>query len=415
MTDSATMPRMADDLMADEAIRDPHTFYRWLRELSPIHWNARWGGWVLTRYEDVVTVLRDSKTFSSDRMGFLAKELSPEEQEPIFPIFDVLGRWMVFVDPPTHTTLRMLMNRLFTPKAVEGYRPTVREIVDEALDDVEPKGRMDVVREFAYRIPMTVILDLLGTPDLDRTLIKEWSEMLGTFFFIRADEPRRREIATQGVQSLLDYITPVIEDRDKNRGESDLISVLLRAEDEGKVSRQDVIATVILLVFGGHETTMNLIANGTLALMQAPDQWQLMAERGEEVAKSGVEELLRFDGSVKATVRWAREDFELDGHHIRAGDRILLALSAANRDPEQFDDPDRLDLLRSPNPHVAFAHGIHVCIGAPLARLEAQETFKGLTTRLPRPESEIPIDQLPYFRTVVGRALKQLPVRWTAG
>jgi cytochrome P450 len=406
---TAAAPRMADDLMADDVIRDPFTYYRWLRELDPIHWNARWGGWVLTRYEDVVTVLRDATTFSSDRMGYLAAELSPEEQAPIFPIFDVLSRWMVFADPPVHTTLRMLMNRQFTPKAVEGYRPTVRKIVDDLIDELEPLGQMDLVRDFAYQIPMTVILDLMGTPDLDRTLIKQWSEMLGTFFFIRADEPKRREIATEGVQQLVDYLEPVIEDRAKNMGDDDLISLLLRAEQEGKISRKDVVATCVLLVFGGHETTMNLIANGSLALIHNPKQWRKLSKH-PEIAKSAVEELLRYDGSVKATVRWAKDDFELGGKQIKSGERILLALSAANRDPEQFEDPDSLDLIRSPNHHVAFAHGIHVCIGAPLARLEAQETFAGLTARLPRPQLET--DQPEYFRTVVGRALKHLPVRW---
>ena len=402
-------PRMADDLMADEVISDPFTYYRWLRELDPIHWNGRWGGWVLTRYEDVVTVLRDASTFSADRMGFLANELSPEEQEPIFPIFDILSRWMVFTDPPLHTTLRMLMNRQFTPKAVEGYRPTVRKIVDDILDDVEPTGRMDVVRDFAYQVPMTVILDLMGTPDLDRTLIKEWSEMLGTFFFIRADEPRRREIATEGVQKLVDYLEPVIADRAKNLGDTDLISLLLRAENEGALTRKDVVATCVLLVFGGHETTMNLIANGTLALIRNPKEYRRLAKK-PEIAKSAVEELLRFDGSVKATVRWAKQDFELDGRQIKAGERLLLALSAANRDPEQFEDPDTLDLARSPNHHVAFAHGIHVCLGAPLARLEAQEAFSAFAERLPRPELEVKNPE--YFRTVVGRSIKQLPVRW---
>lgn len=397
---------VSDDLMASEVIRDPHSYYRRLREADPVHWNEKWGGWILTRYRDVVPVLRDAKRFSSDRMGYLARELTEKEREPIAPIFDVLSRWMVFSDPPLHTQLRVLLNRKFTPKAVEPYRPLVREIVEGLLDGIEARGRMEVVRDFAYQVPMTVILRLMGAPDLDRDRIKDWSEQLGTFFFIRADEPRRRQIATEGVTALVDYLTPVVEDKAANPDDG-FISLLLQAEAQGKLTRDDVIATCVLLAFGGHETTMNLIANGTLALLRHPEEWERL-EREPALARSAVEELLRYDGSVKATVRWARKQVDVGGKTIRAGDRLLVGLSAANRDPEQFERPDELNLARDPNQHVAFAHGIHVCLGAPLARMEAQEAFRGLTRRLPLPALET--EAYEYRPTVVGRALKALPV-----
>lgn len=397
---------LSDDLMAPAVIRDPHTYYRQLRETDPVHWNEMWGGWILTRYEDVVPVLRDAKRFSSDRMGYLARELTEEEREPIAPVFDVLSRWMVFSDPPLHTRLRMTLNRKFTPKAVEQYRPLVRGVVEGLVQGVEARGGMEVVRDFAYQVPMAVILRLMGAPDLDRDRIKEWSEQLGTFFFIRADEPRRREIATAGVTALVDYLTPVVED--KARWPDDgFITLLLQAEGEGKLTRDDVIATCVLLAFGGHETTMNLIANGTLALIRHPEEWERL-EREPALVPSAVEELLRYDGSVKATVRWAREQVEVGAKTIRAGDRLLVALSAANRDPEKFARPDELSLARNPNQHVAFAHGIHVCLGAPLARMEAQEAFRALTQRLPLPTLET--EDYEYRPTVVGRALKALPV-----
>lgn len=397
---------LSDDLMAPDVIRDPHSYYRHLREVDPVHWNQRWGGWILTRYDDVVQVLRDAKRFSSDRMGFLARELTEEEREPVAPIFDVLSRWMVFSDPPLHTQLRVLLNRKFTPKAVEQYRLLVREIVEGLLEEIETRGRMEVVRDFAYQVPMTVILRLMGAPDLDRDRIKDWSEQLGTFFFIRADEPRRREIATEGVTALVDYLTPVVEDKAENPDDG-FVSLLLQAEKEGKLTREDVVATCVLLAFGGHETTMNLIANGTLALIRHPEEWERL-EREPDLVPSAVEELLRYDGSVKATVRWAREQAEVGGKTIRAGDRLLVALSAANRDPEQFERPDELNLARDPNQHVAFAHGIHVCLGAPLARMEAQEAFRALTQRLPLPALET--EAYEYRPTVVGRALEALPV-----
>lgn len=402
------MTVLSDDLMAHEVIVDPHSYYRQLREADPVHWNERWGGWILTRYDDVVKVLRNSQQFSSDRMAYLARELSDEEKDRYAILFEVLSRWLVFIDPPAHTKLRLLLNPRFTPTAVEGYRPMVRSIVKKLLDEIQDRGRMDVVRDFAYQVPMSVILELIGAPELDRERIKEWSELLGTFFFIRADESRRREIASEGVRSLVNYLTPLVEERRANPS-ADLISLLLSAQEEGEVTDDDVIATCVLLVFGGHETTMNLIANGTLALMRHPEQWDRL-QQDPALVSSAVEELLRYDGSVKATVRWAKEEVDIGGKTLKKGDRALVGLSGANRDPEQFDDPHGLDLARDPNPHVAFAHGIHVCLGAPLARLEAQETFSELTQRLPRPILET--EELEYHPTVVHRALKALPVKF---
>lgn len=371
-----------------------------------MHWNARWGGWILTRYDDVVQVLRDADRFSSDRMAFLAAELSESDRQRFAPIFDILSQWIVFRDAPDHTRLRRLLNDRFTPRAVEQYRPRVTAIVKNLLDEIEPKGRMEVVREFAYLVPLTVILELLGAPQLDRDLIKQWSEQLGAFFFIRADEPRRREIACEGVNSLVDYLNPLIAEKRANPA-LDLTSALVAAQDQGDLTEQEVIATCVLLIFGGHETTMNLIANGILAFARHPHEWNRL-KNDPNLIESAVEELLRYDGSVKATVRWAKEDVEVGDKTVKTGERLLVALSAANRDPEQFPDPDRLDIARSPNPHVAFAHGIHVCLGAPLARLEAQEVFAGLTKRLEAPRLET--ETLDYHPAVVSRALRALPV-----
>lgn len=399
---------VSDNLMAPEVVHDPHNYYHQLRDADPVHWNDRWGGWVVTRYDDVVKVLRDAESFSADRMGFLERELTDEEREPITPIFEVLSSWMVFADPPLHTELRGLVNRQFTPRAIDEYRATVRAIVDEVLDDVAAKGSMEVIRDFAYQIPMTVILDLMGVPDLNRTKIKQWSEELGLFFFIRADEPRRRHFATRGVSALAGYMERVVEDKAKNRDDK-LISLFLEAEDAGKITRQDVVANCVLLAFGGHETTMNLIANGTLALIRHPDQWTRL-KKDPTMVRSAIEELLRYDGSVKTTVRWARRDVEIGGEAIKAGQRLLLGLSAANRDPGRYDDPDGLDLTRDPNLHVAFGQGIHVCVGAPLARMEAQETFAALTERFDVPE--IVSEDYEYWPTVIGRSLKSLEVRF---
>jgi len=400
------MKQIHDDLMAPEVVNDPHTYYRALREAEPIHFNEKWGGWVLTNYDDVVQVLRDQYRFSSDRMGFLARELSEEQKGGYAPIFEVLSRWFVFADPPFHTRLRLLLNPLFTPKIVGTFRPMVQEIVRGLLDELEPTGRMEVVREFAYQVPMSVILALIGMPDLDREKIKHWSEQIGVFFFIRADEPRRREIACEGVTAMVDYIRPLLEEKKKDPGD-DIIGVLVKAQREGGLSDMDVISTIILLIFGGHETTMNLITNGTLALMRHPDEWERLHNEPEIVEKA-VEELLRYDGSVKTTVRWAKEDVKLKGTTFKQGERLLIALSAANRDPAQFSNPDSLDLTRDPNAHVAFAHGIHTCIGGPLARMEAQEALLEMTKRLRCPVLET--NDLHYVPSVIHRALEKMPV-----
>ena len=402
---------LKDDLMAPEVVADPHSYYRTLRENERVHWNERWKGWVLTGYKEVVDVLRDPENFSSDRMGYLEKELSQEEQESIAPIFHVLKYWMVFRDPPEHTVLRMLLNKLFTPVAIERYRPMVRKIVQKALDKVVHTGKMEVIRNFAYDIPMSVILELIGAPDLDRDKIKEWSEAIGVFFFIKADEPRRREIACEGINSLVEYITPLIQQRRDHPG-IDLISLLISAEEAGQITYNDVLATCVLLIFGGHETTMNLIANGTLALMEHPEQWEILRDN-PVFLKRAVEELLRYDGSVKSTVRWAKKDVMVGDKLVKQGERLLVSLSGANRDPLQFENPDTLDVTRDPNLHVAFAHGIHVCLGASLARMEAEEAFAGLIKRITCPK----VDEdayLNYYPSVVHRALKNLPVTFHA-
>lgn len=396
-----------DDLMSPEAIGDPHAYYHQLRRHDPVHWNARWGGWVLTGYDDVVNALRDER-FSADRMAYLETEINADERKQYQPIFDVLAHWLVFIDPPDHTRIRKLLNTRFTPRAVEQYRPRVRSIVNNLLKEIEPKGRMEVIHEYAYLVPLTVILELLGAPALDRDLVKHWSEQIGAFFFLRADEPRRREIACEGVTSLLNYLRPLVAEK-RAHPQLDLISALVACEEQKELTEQEILATCVLLVFGGHETTMNLIANGLVALAKHPEQWMRLKNE-PPLLEPAIEEILRYDGSVKATVRWAKTDASVRDKQIRAGQKVLCVLSAANRDPAQFADPDRLDITRNPNPHVAFGQGIHICLGGPLARLEAQEAIGGLTRRLPPPQ--IGVKSLEYLPTVVSRAIKSLPITW---
>jgi cytochrome P450 len=338
--------------------------------------------------------------------------LKPGDEQRFAPIFEVLANWFIFKDQPDHTRLRRMLNPSLTPSALSPFRPQVQRIINGLIDKIEPGTTYDMVKDIAYLIPLTVILTLLGIPEVgkDRDLIKLWSEQIGLLFFIRADEPRRREIACEGINSFRDFLKPLVEARRK-QPKDDLISVLTKAEADGVISDEEVIATAILMVFGGHETTTNLIANGTLSFIKNPDQWKLLQEK-PELIESAVEELLRYDTSVKATVRWAKSDVDVGDKKIKKGDRLLLALTAANRDPEVFENPDEMDITRNPNLHVSFAHGIHVCIGGPLARLEAQEAFGAMARRLPLPE--LRADELEYHPAVISRALKTFPVAWTS-
>jgi cytochrome P450 len=401
-----------DDMMTREVMNDPHSYYHALRAHDPVYWNQKWGGWVLTSYNDIVKVLRDPAGWSSQRIKYLSEEMKPGDEIRFKPIFDVLANWFIFKDQPDHTRIRRLLNPLLTPIALEKYRPRIQQIVHSVIDRVETGKQYDMVKEFSYLIPLTVILNMLGIPeaDKDRDDIKFWSEQIGVLFFIRADEPKRREIACEGLISFVEYLKPLVDERRKNP-KDDLISVFVQAEKDGILSEAEVIATTVLMVFGGHETTTNLINNGTLALIKNPDQWALL-KANPKLADSAVEEMLRYDTSVKATVRWAKYDQEVGGKMIKKDQRLLLALTAANRDPEIFKDPDKLDITRDPNPHVAFAHGIHVCVGGPLARLEASETFRIMAERMPLAKLEANV--LEYYPAIVSRALKEMPVSWPA-
>ncbi len=394
-----------DDLLAPDVVADPYTYFGRLREEDPVHWNHRWGGWLVTRYEDVVTVLRDHERFSSDRMASLVLELTPADRDRLSLLINYFSKWLVFTDPPYHTRVRMLINKAFTPTSVERLRPRVRQIVDELLSAVAARRQMEFIHDFAFHLPVIVISEYMGVPPEDREQVKEWSDETSRIFFIRADEPDRRERSQKGLQQLLEYFEPLIYDR-RRHPKDDLITALVQAEERGDLLSH---ATCTVLIFAGHETTTNLLANGLVALTEHRDQWERL-QQDPSLIRPAVEELLRYDGPVKATFRWVKTDTELGGKELRAGDRMLAVLAAANRDPRKFAQPDDLDIGRVPNPHVAFGHGIHICLGAPLARLEAQEAFLALSQRFP----QIRLADRPreYHRTIVARALKELWVEW---
>ena len=391
---------------APDVHANPYPLYDRLRSEDPVHWSAMMEVWVLSRYDDIVGVLTDQR-WSADRRqarNRFAAEAQRRQEE-----FGPFGRTqtMLTADPPLHTRLRRLVSKAFTPRMVEGLRPRIQEIVDELMDAVQGSGRMDVIRDLAYPLPVIVIAEMLGVPPQDRDRFKHWSdEIVGALngpFALEETLQRARTSANE----LATYMHGVIEER-RREPRDDLMSGLIAAEEQGQIlSEDEMLATAMLLLVAGNETTTNLIGNGTLALLRNPDQMRTLRD-DPSLIPTAVEELLRYDGPVQGTGRVATEPMEIDGRAIEPGQAVLCMLAAANRDPAQFGRPDELNLRRHPNEHLAFGDGIHFCLGAPLARAEGQIAFQAMLERLADPRLET--EDLRWGGTFILRGLTNLPI-----
>jgi len=362
--------------MDPEFVADPYPTYRRLRTEDPVHQNPL-GFWVLTRYEDVMATLRDARAVKEPIAAFVAARFGAA--------VPAIGFSMLDRDPPDHTRLRGLVSKAFTPKMVERLRSEVQAIVDGLLDAVEGAGTMDLIEQFAYPLPVTVICQMLGVPVKDRERFKQWgldiARGLDAIMLPPDSEVARRSVASR--QALTAYFRELIAER-RATPRADVLSDLIAAEEAGdRLSEPELLATCMLLLIAGHETTVNLIGNGTLALLRHPDQLRLLRERPGLIG-TAVEELLRFDGPVQRTARIPSEDITIDGRTIPKGELVMPFIGAADRDPAQFPEPDRLDITRTDNRHVAFGLGIHFCLGAPLARVEGQIAINTLLRRMPR-------------------------------
>ena len=362
--------------MDPEFVADPYPTYRRLRTDDPVHQNPL-GFWVLTRYEDVMATLRDARAVKEPIAAFVAARFGAA--------VPAIGFSMLDRDPPDHTRLRGLVSKAFTPKMVERLRSEVQAIVDGLLDAVEGAGTMDLIEQFAYPLPVTVICQMLGVPVKDRERFKQWgldiARGLDAIMLPPDSEVARRSVASR--QALTAYFRELIAER-RATPRADVLSDLIAAEEAGdRLSEPELLATCMLLLIAGHETTVNLIGNGTLALLRHPDQLRLLRERPGLIG-TAVEELLRFDGPVQRTARIPSEDITIDGRTIPKGELVMPFIGAADRDPAQFPEPDRLDITRTDNRHVAFGLGIHFCLGAPLARVEGQIAINTLLRRMPR-------------------------------
>lgn len=395
------------NLLQLEVRADPYPFYAEIRSEDPIHWDESLGFWVLTRYADIVSVYADTRFSRAKglRRGF--ERLPEAEQRIAEPVYQSFSKTMFYSDPPYHTRLRGLVNNAFTPNAVEQMRPYIQQTVDLLLDAVQAKGEMDAIRELAHPLPIMVIAQMLGLPAEERGRFKEWSDDLFAILGSVPHAPELMERAAQSLAELTEYLTVLSEGR-RLQPQNDLLSALVGVVEKGeRLTQEELIANVTILLSAGHETTSNLIGNGLLALLRNPDQLQKLRE-DPALISSAVEEMMRYDNPVQIAYRSAAEDVEIGGKWIRKGQLVNSILAAGNRDPERFSEPDRFDITRDEGRHLGLGLGIHFCLGAPLVRLEAQIAFSTILRRFP--EIRLATDSWDWQEHPIFRGVKSLPL-----
>ena len=406
MSETATTAPLFNPLSPD-FIRDPYPHYARMRATDPLHRASE--SFVASRHAEVSLVLRD-KRFGKDYVERTTRRYGPQIWEQ--PVFQSVRHWMLQQDPPDHTRLRGLVVKAFTARRVEDMRPRIQQVVDQTLDAIIPQGRMDLIEDFAFRLPVTIICDMLGIPEDHREVFYKGSRDGGRLLDpvpLTPDEVKQGNAGNMMAQM---YFQQLFELRRKTPGD-DLITQLLQAEEDGsKLTSEELVANIILLFGAGHETTVNLIGNGLLALHRNPDQLALL-KSNPALITNAIEEFLRYDSSVQMTGRVALEDIEdLGGKKIPKGDSVLCLLGSANHDPAVYPDrPDRLDITRPNVRPLSFGGGIHFCLGAQLARIEAEVAISTLLRRLP--ELKLNNAENPQWRpTFVLRGLKELPASW---
>jgi cytochrome P450 len=387
---------------------DPFPVLADLRENAPVYYSPELKGWILTRYADVKRCLRNSQ-YSVDRMQPFFDRLSESMSAQLHDLKTLIPLWLVFRDPPEHTRLRMLMSPGFLPTILTRFKPRIEELVDQLIDDMLLKEEVDFIEDFALPLPGYVILDLLGVPRSDLPMLKSWSDDLQTFIGGAQSITDKYVRAQRGTLQMAEYFRDAIARKRRVSDGDDLLTRLVNAKDaNGQLSEDELISICILLLFGGHETTANLLGNGFLALIKNPDQFALLRGR-PELAGKAVEECLRYDGPGGATVRIVVEDHDVGGHILKRGERVFAMVPAANRDPAQFHEPDRFNIVRRDTQHLTFGQGIHFCLGAPLARIEAIAALPRLVDRL----QNVRLDEnLPVWRdSIVQRGMHSMPIR----
>ncbi len=406
-----TNPKMVlEDPLIDstkEFYDNPYPILKRLRETAPVMWSEKGQYWLVTRYEDAREILGDLHFEKGVRrfkqMDMLAKFL-PKGKE----MSENRGKHMLNANPPDHTRMRSLVNKAFTPTMINNLRPRIEAITNELLDAVQSKGKMDLMADFAFPLPAIVIAEMLGIPANDRERFKSWSHNITAAL----DPNPNMNIfnlakVMQSYQELVSYLRPLVEERRRER-RTDLISELVAAEEDGnRLTEPELLANIILLLIAGHETTTNLIGNGTLALLRNPQEMEKL--KGQpDLMPSAISECLRYDSPVQLVRRIAGGDLEINGQAIKDEEPVLIAIGSVNRDPGQFAEPDRFDIARSPNKHLAFGHGIHHCLGSSLAETEGLIAIGTLLRRMPN--LKLATSKVEYKHPFSLRGLKELPV-----
>ena len=397
-----------DDMFSPEVIQDPYRYYGRIRDEDPVHWNELYELWVITRHDDLVWMTRNHEQFSNAVMANDPRPAYPAINESDNELYEYTRAYQadMFIqfDRPEHLAMRKVVHAYFTPKSMEEWRPLVKSATNDLLDAAEAKGEVDLMRDLAVPLPVLVIAEMMGVPESERGHIRMLAEKL---LNLGRGEPNRLQVLAEGMRGMDEYVNPMVEERMLNP-KDDFISVLAGGEKSGVFTREQVLINTALLLLAGHETTINLICNGTLAFMNNRDQWDLLKSDTQGFMVRATEEALRYDPPVKSITRIAAEDVEMRGKTIKKDDRIRWFMSSANRDPNKFDNPDVMDITRWPNPHVAFGAGIHHCLGATIARVEGQEVFSALADRYPN--MELKTTEMEYQPSITFRSIKSLPV-----
>jgi hypothetical protein len=391
-------------------LADPFPLYQRLRDEDPVHWSPRLKAWVLTRYEDVKRVCLDSG-MSSDRLRPFFATLPPAGAQKLAELARYLTLWMVFRDPPEHTRLRRLAAKVFHVRSIHALRPNVEGLTRWLLDSLDGKTEFDFIADLAGPLPALVIMDMLGVPREELGRLKRLSDEMALFIGSARDAPEKYERAAAATREMAAIFRELILAR-REAPQRDLLTELVRLDDGGdRLTEDELVATCILLLFAGHETTTHHLANGLRALLAFPRELEKL-RADPSLAPAAVEELLRYDGPIGAQVRIVRQQHELHGKTLRAGERVFLLMNAANRDPRAYDDPDRLDLERNGPPHLTFGFGAHICLGFPLARLEGQIALPAVLARWRR--IELAGEAPEWMDSMVLRGMKALPLRVSA-
>ncbi|PAE88302.1 cytochrome P450 [Shouchella clausii] len=397
---------MKIDFLNESFIRNPFPAYKQVREKDPVYRFLLPNGlyaWIVTRHEDAIAVFRDSRFITTPpHVMDITKPTGPIHKE-------IMSRNLLSVSPADHRRLRRLVQKAFTPRMVEKLRGRIVDIANELLDKVQHKEEMNLIEDYAFPLPIIVICEMLGVPFKDQDQFRKWSDTI----MESVNNPQLAEQSEQVMSAFVDYLRGLIAEK-RNHLQDDLISDLIRVEEDGDVlSEEEMYALVFVLIIAGHETTVNLIGNGMLALLEHSDQREKLQSQ-PELIHSAVEEMLRYDGPAEVSnIRWATEDVELQGKPVRKGDMLLISLATANRDKEAFEEPDMFDITRETNNHLAFGKGVHFCLGAPLARLEGEIAISTLLQRMPKLRlKKTGRDSLQWRPGMIIRGVKEIPLQF---